>query len=361
MRRTQLRRNMTVLLIVLGVLLWASVSTGMAQTVFEEVEQAQLKVVSEYFELLVSVEESEPQFALLTEQIEEHTANLAKLQRQLQESEDRYLQARERTVTALRWINRKGPMSYLQVLFGAASLRDFLRRTDLISAVGRGTLAAFSDVKSEMQAREVVKEEIDLISSELAGLEAERDALLSVREELDAQEQLLQEAFGQQWPEMSARLDELADGWLRSCAGFLQQLPERFARLAEQEVHLRGITMVPSFFEVVVTIPSGSLNEVLDADPLLRGAEFRFFPGEAHLVADELDLVIVGDLSITPGGMVSFYPVGLYLDGIPLTSQMRRDAVGEFGLDLSSEIGAFRAESLTVRSEEVQIVLSLRR
>jgi len=347
-------------LVLIAVVCWP-VSHGWAGTTFDDVEPDRLELISEYFEILAAVEESEAQFVRLTEEIDELTGQLTQLQSQLQESQQQYMHARERTVTALRWLNRKGPMSYLQVLLGAASVRDLLRRAQLVSQTARGVLAAFSDVKAEGEMREQLKEEIEEVSGKIAGLQAERDSLAAIREDLHQHDDQLAEVFGHQWAHMAARLDELIVIWQDSCIRYLEQLPERFARLAKKDLDPDDITVATSLFEVVVTVPEASLNEILDTDPQLRGAEFRFTPQQAQLRVDELSLAVYGELSITRQGLVTFQPVGVQLDGIPLSPDVAGDAIHQFGLDLSSAVGALRAESLTVRSGEVEILLSLLR
>jgi len=355
-----LRRLRYTSLILLVFLICASLMLSSSPSYcLHELPESQRRELADYLALRIAADAREERRSELQERIAGLEGEIQRLEDFLAEAEDRYEEARERTVTALRWLHRMGPASYLEVLLSASSLRDLLQRTEVVAAAARGSLLALTDIRREKLTRAELQTEIDEMGEELAGLKEERDELLVVFDELDRVEGELSREFGGDWPRISDDISELAGMYEDEVIPYLEDLSSHFAEMAEEGAAPADVIIRPSLFQVRAIVPAASLNEVLDQRAGLRGAAFELEPEEVRLVCPQLRLSLSGELSLGDRGIITYDPDAVYLGGLKLTDEHALEAVGRIDLDLSAAMADLQPRELTVREDEVELVLTL--
>ncbi len=325
----------------------------------EGLEESEREMLSELFDLMLMVEGASERMDELDGEIAGLEADIVRLQDTILEGKDRYLEARSRTVTSLRWINRLGPASYLEVLFGASSLRDLLRKTELITAAARGAVTALADIQREKQSLDELETEIEILTEQLEILLAEREPLAMAEAELEQQKTRLAGAFGNRWDPIYDELSSLRSLWESDVVPYLEELRRRLSRLADEGVPPEDITIIPSLFSFKAIIPASSLNLLMEGEPSLRGAAFRFAPGEAHLEIAELQIGIRGTLSIDDRGLVVYHVSGLELAGLAIRYSTALGLLDDLSLDLGPSLQGMTPRSLTVGEGVLELVIVL--
>ena len=351
-------RYVLAFLLILSLSFYLSQSPARASGL-EDLAPAEREALSELFHAMLIVEGSRERMEELDEQIADLEAEIVRLQDTILESEDRYLEARSRTVTSLRWINRLGPASYLEILFGATSLRDFLRKTEIMAGAARGAVTALADIQREKQSLDVLHMQIETLTAEVEVLAAEREPLAMAEADLQQHKMQMAEVFGPQWDSLHAELSSLKNLWEGDILPYLETLPRTLSRLADGGVPPEDITIIPSLFSFKAIIPASSLNVMMDAEPRLRGAAFRFAPGEAYLIIDELQVVIRGSLSIDDSGLVVYHVSALEIAGLPIRDRFALGLLEELSLNLGPSLQGMSPRSLNVGEGVLELVVTL--
>ncbi|MFO8059228.1 MAG: hypothetical protein R6U70_01025 [Bacillota bacterium] len=349
---------------VLVVALILSLSFHLGQPVagasgLDELEDPELQMLSGLFHLLLTVEGARERMDEIDGQIAGIEDEIASLQSIIREGEDKYLKARDRTITSLRWIHRLGPASYLEILLGATSLRDFLRKTEIVGAAARGAVTALADIQREKRSLDELEGEIGALTLQLEDLREEREPLATAEANLQQERDRLAGVFGEQWEPLYAELSSLTIPWEEDVLPYLSGLPSRLARLAERGVAPGDITIIPGVFSFRALIPSSSLNAMMRGEPGLKGAVFDFSPDEVNLIIDGIETVITGTLSLDDRGLVLYEVSGLSFAGLPIRDSGALDLLDEMHLDLGSALQGMRPRSLSVGDGVLELVVTL--
>ncbi len=325
----------------------------------EGLEASEREALSELFHLMLIVEGSRERMEELDEQIADLEEDIARLQTAILEGEDRYLEARARTVISLRWINRLGPASYLEILFGATSLRDYLRKTEIMAGAARGAVTALADIQKEKESLDALEVQIETLAADVEVLASEREPLAMAEEDLEQHKMQMAEVFGAQWDSLHAELSSLKTLWEGDILPYLETLPRALSRLADDGVPPEDIIIIPSLFSFKAIIPASSLNDMMDGESGLRGAAFRFVAGEAYLVIDELQMVIRGSLSIDQSGLVVYHVSSLEIAGLPIRDRFALGLLEELSLNLGPSLQGMSPRSLNVGEGVLELVVTL--
>ena len=330
-----------------------------ADAALSHLPRGERRDLSEALDLMLRVAASRDERQRLDEAIAEVRAEIDRLEEILAGTEERYRAAQGRVIASLRWIHRLGPTSYLEILFGSSSLRDFLYRTEMALTAARATMENLLEIQEQMRDASALKEEIETGRQELAGLLSDLDDLEEIERELDrAASRLAQDYGSQRWDSLWKELSRLEELWLLEAAPYLEGLPGIFSRMAQRPLPTEGMTIVPSLFTVRVIIPAHSLNDHLADEPSLEGVSFGFAPGEARLKVEHLEVLTAGTLEISERGILTYTVTSWELGGLPLDSRHLRGVFEEIKLDLSSSLEGLKPTSLTVTEGAVELVVS---
>ncbi len=329
-----------------------------AMVALEELPAARRAELGEQFRLILAAQET--QEALDTVEAEMAEVRAQKQQRlaRIAGAEETYADARERTVTALRWIHRRGVTSYFEVVVGASSLREVLRRAEVARLAARGALRTLDEVRSEKMALDELRDEVAVLRDELAALETRRAELAEAPEAVASGAEALAEVHGADWPQIEEELYRLTGLWRDATEPYLQRLPERFSAIAEREVEPEGVSVSLSGFSVWVTVPAEGLTALLTGEPGLENTEFQFEPDAAVLLDRTHRIQVRGTLDIDRFGVVHYSVVEMEFAGMPIDDPALIEAVDGLELDLGPALGGMRPQRLVLEEGAIVLVLS---
>ena len=315
--------------------------------------------LSDLFLLLLKMERSRARMDELGVEIGVVEADIRRLEGALEETEARYREARAKTGTALRWLHRMGPTSYLEVLLGASSLRDFLVRVNLVSSAARGALRVLAEVQEEKRLFASTRADLDEARARLNALEGERSALATAGKDYQRGKEDLQASLGPRAPLVFAEMERLQGVWNSQAEPYLVRLPERLSALLEKGIMPEGVTITPSLFSVRVKIPESGLNAVLAEEATLKDAAFEFEPGGTRFKIPSLELALHGDLSVTPQGVLAFSVSRVEFSGLTIRSDPVLKSLSNLSLDLGPSLQGMVPRSLSVGQGFIEMTVSL--
>ncbi|MEW6082840.1 MAG: hypothetical protein AB1576_14010 [Bacillota bacterium] len=322
-------------------------------------EPAERDALSNLFLLLLKMERSRARMDELDVEIGVVQEDIHRLEELLEETEARYREARAKTGTALRWLHRMGPTSYLEVLLGASSLRDFLVRVNLVSSAAKGALRVLAEVQEEKRSFASTREDLDAARDRLSVLEEERSALATAGQEYERGKEGLAASLGPRAPSVFTEMDRLQGAWNSQAKPYLLRLPERLSALMEKGIMPEGVTITPSLFSVRVKIPESGLNAVLAEEAGLKDAAFEFEPGGARLKVPSLDLTLHGSLSVTPQGLLAFSVSQVEFSGLTIRSDPVLEPVSSLSLDLGPSLQGMVPQSISMDQDFIEMTVSL--
>lgn len=326
---------------------------------FAALDPQEKDALSELFGMMLIMERS----AERKEALEAETAvlkdEIGSLEGVLKDTEVRYAEARAQTSASLRWLHRMGPTSYLEVLLGATTLREFLTRMDLVVTAIRGTLRALSEIQLERRSLSSLREDLATKSARLEALADEADDLARIHRSFQDRQDELAPLFGSQAKKRYEELTDLLTYWNREVEPYLDALPAHLANFAKEAPMPEGIKIVPSLFSVKVIVPASSLNDLLLGIESLLGAMLLLDPGETLLSVPKLMLALKGTLSLDTQGRVLYRISGIEFAEMNLSQEVVRAPLDDLYLDLGPGLQGMVPRGLVVKHDTLELTVSL--
>lgn len=344
--------------VILAIVMIVALAFSSSAYPLEQLSQNERDRLSDYFDWLLAVDMTREEREALDQRITDVEEEIVALEETLETAEDRYLDAKGRTVTALRWIHRRGPTSYFEILIGATSIREFLRESALLRSVSRGALLALSDIRAEKEALAFLEDELVEKQALRGRLRQEREQLAEVEFELERRELELSEYFGAGWPDIRRELEQLIGLWQEEARPYLESLPDHFDQLVQKGLDPDDLTIVASLFTVRLIVPEEAVNRLLDEEDALRGAGFRFAPDEARLEVPDLRLRIIGNFTLDRQGVASYTVDAFEFAGLTRDEPAIVEQLDALKLDFSQEMQGMRVQDLTMGDGMLELTIS---
>lgn len=164
-----------------------------AQMHRQKIDEAEEKLgeVSEKMRLLQEqLGEADAAYSSIAAKVEETNEQISSLEAQLGKNEDSLKQNRAQLQKRVRSIYMHGQLSYLQILFGAQNMSDFLQRIEVVRRVLRSDYNLITAVKSELAQINQAKQDLETKREELQPLLADAAAK---KDDLDSKKAALSE------------------------------------------------------------------------------------------------------------------------------------------------------------------------
>lgn len=313
-------------------------------------EGQEKEVLGELFRLGRLTTRGQARLQELQGQLERTRGELARAEQDLSLAESRYLRQRDRAARLLRLIQQMGAGSYIEVLVGARTWKDFTVRLKTVAVAVKATLNGISSLKEAKKQRARHKEALLAEEGELAGLVRAREEELYALADATAQKERLLAGLGQRKGAYMRKLEELERNWVESARPFVQKLSEGFAALGEQVVYIKGIKVYPLPPGWRLVLPEDSLNRILAASPGLEDASFRLEGTRATLVVPGRLLSFTGKFSTDGEEGIVYQVEGVEFAGLPLGPESMADLFR--GRRLAVNLGALHG-GLKVKAIEV--------
>ncbi len=314
------------------------------------------EIQQELFDLSREIERLESEQQELEAELEESSDRLDEAREEKEKQEEKIEELETELGEVFRSLQRRGPVSYLQIILGAEDLRDFLQRVNIMIDVFSNVNEMFSGYLEEQERLAEMEQEISAEVARLYELEKELEENIETayarREE---QEEILAQVQEELY-DYQAQLEALEQAWVNHTRPFLIELAgvlDRFIeddKLDEDKIHVGG-----TFFNPVAELTQANFNSFFHEEEELPDLEFEFLEDQVRLELPGGNLTFIGDIVATEDTVLSFEIEEARFFGIPLGEEVIRELTQdiELGFDFGAEMGNYRIDEVDVREEKL--------
>ncbi|MHB1125621.1 MAG: coiled-coil domain-containing protein [Bacillota bacterium] len=330
------------------------------QHALEQLNEREKEILSELFKLSLETEQLNQTRTETETKADQLRRQVAEAEGQVNRAKQEYLTSRDTATGALRTLQRLGPASYLEILLGASTLKDFFRRLDMVAVAVKGFSAVLNDLREEellLTARE------ERLHREKADLDA---VLLRLMEQLADIERIREQkaeilaSAGIQKVFYANRLGEIEGRWQEVTREYLGNLSAGFSRLTERTAFdLPGMRMEPSLEGLRMVIPLSDLNRLFGEEPALEGVSLISQDGQLILEAPGESLQLIGDFELAGATAIRYRVDKARFTGIDLPPTSLTGIVREqlIKVDFTRLLAGLRIKNVTAQGDEVALIL----
>ncbi|NLP18918.1 MAG: hypothetical protein GX376_07480 [Firmicutes bacterium] len=324
---------------------------------------AEKEIIAALFAVTERIRQQEGELEALGERQKAVEEALAWAEVEYEEAAEQYEEARLSATEALRWLQRLGPVSYLDLIVGSATFNEFWQRLDVIFIALRGVERALGHLFHTREMAALEKGTLEDMQAELKGVLAaaanKLQQLQATREEKEA----ALDGLGDRRQEFEERLLELERVWLKDIIPYLKAAASELATLMGKG----GREALPVQWQFTRWGMEGSLsfkdlNVALSPYPSLRGAYFSGKDGRLFFTVPERGLSLGGELSIVEDGKGGSFDIDeIYLLGMPISPSALLEYHDEthFVFTVPSPLPSIRLRRIRVTEEALVLVVSL--
>ena len=274
-----------------------------------------------------------------------------------------YEEARGSATEALRWLQRLGPVSYLDLIVGAATFNDFWQRLDLIFIAIRGVERALGHLFHTREMAALERKTLRDMQAELRDVLAAAAEKLQELEATRVEKEAALSGLGDRRQEFEERLLKLERLWLEDIIPYLKAAALELATLMGKGGR-EGLPvqwqLTPGGMRGQLTF--GALNAALTPHPALRGGQFSGEDGRLFFTVPQRGLSLGGELSVVEGGKGGSFDIDeIYLLGMPISPSALSEYHDEthFFFAIPSPLPGIRLREIRVTKEALVLVVSL--
>ncbi|HHY37064.1 MAG TPA: hypothetical protein GX518_05165 [Firmicutes bacterium] len=328
----------------------------------ESLDRAEKETLAELFLVLEDIKQQERELAALQERQEQVAEALAQAELDYEKAVSGYEGARATATEALRWLQKLGPVSYLDLIVGAASFSDFWQRLDTIILAVRGVERALGHLIRARETAVALKETLAANRDELARVVLEARDKLRQLEETRVELEASLAGLGDRRQEYERYLAELEDMWLQELIPYLKLAAAELLELMSsggQEALEMDWQLTRGGLKG--RLPFTVLNASLASSPILKGAQFSGSGGKLVFTVPERGLTLKGKLSLGEGGREGSFDVEeIWLWGMPISPTVLADYREEthFTLTVPSLVPGIRLREIKVADDALEMTVS---
>ncbi|MHB1418688.1 MAG: coiled-coil domain-containing protein [Bacillota bacterium] len=204
---------------------------------------------------------------------------------QVARSKQHYLDSSYMATGALRTLQRLGPASYLEILLGASTLKDFFRRVDMVTVAIKGFTKVLNNLREEKSRLLSNEEKLRREQSNLDIMLKQLTEQLSALDRIRLQQEAILDTTGEQKAVIAERLGEIEGRWQEATMIYLENLSESFAQITERNTFdLPEMRIEPGLDGLHMIITLADLNKLFQEEPGLVGVSL--IAGDEQLVLD---------------------------------------------------------------------------
>lgn len=318
------------------------------------------RTLSELLALSEALQRGKEKAALLEKENAALTERIAQSQEDLEKATLYYQETRSKAGEAVRVLQRMGPVSYVELLSGAASWQEFWQRLDLITAAMGGVQKNLTVLQDErdhlLSCRQELTEKQQFLQANMKKLSDE----ISAYTQLAADKELFLSGLGKEGVLYEARLQEIETVWIADTIPFLKAAAQELSeRLYFDEEDYNSISWGMDNRGLVIKIPYALLNKRLSALAMFEGASFSCQNSRIRMEIPSRALILEGNLAVQEERIIYIEASKIYLDGIELSQDCCSQVFKEtpMRLDLGPFLNNLKIND--VQSNQEGIVLHL--
>jgi murein DD-endopeptidase MepM/ murein hydrolase activator NlpD len=130
-------------------------------------------LLAELRKLELQLEQAQNDLRYLEARLQATQRSIEETEKSIKETEDALTRRKELLAGRARWLYKVGPMGYLEVILGAASVQDFLGRLEIVRAIMSRDVALAAGLKADREDLEEERATLEERRAQLASLKSQ--------------------------------------------------------------------------------------------------------------------------------------------------------------------------------------------
>ena len=325
-------------------------------SILEQLQELEDDVFSELVNIEYQLADERRRLSLISVQLEQLEAELPALEHEWEQAHERYQEVRVSSQKALRMMQLLGPASYLEILTGAVSLKDFVQRLNSVVVLVRGTMDLLFNLGHTQEVLGSRYERLSAFYEEQRSMHEESQERLIILQRMYEEKEAVLSRLGEERGAYEEALAYTEEAWLEETGQVLQGIHVGFSRvLADVELPIAGVEIVQDGFSLEIRIPATVLNHLIQETPALQGVVMVLDDERADLILPQRLLALSGVLQLAEGARVRLQVEEITVAGAVLSDDIRDELMEtvDIVLDFSSLATGVRLRSLQVVPDAV--------
>lgn len=324
-----------------------------------ELTQKEQEISQELFNLQREIETLKEEKQLIDEKKKETKKELEKTEEKRKEREKKLAQIEEDVSRVFSYLQRTGPLSYVEQLFSAGDLGEFLKRLNILRDVFSNINEIFSEFVSAREEVLALEKEILTELEELSSLEDELEVKISSLEDREEEQSELLTRVEGQLEEFTAYMEALERTWLEKTRPLLLSLTDHLeGLLSEGEVSQDKVDIGGSILNPRVELTQKNFNSFFEEREELPHMYFDFSAHEmVTMHVPPANMVFRGEIVPAGDSELSFEIEKARFFDIYLDESTVRELNQEvyIGFDFGPLMGNYRIEEVEIEDDKLVI------
>lgn len=321
---------------------------------FLEISNEEKAILDELFILSQEIDEINESARIILEELDKVQGEISKLEASIksrQENYDSQLKILEAVLVAYQ---KNGPATFLEILLSADSLRDFIKRLNLVKDLSKNTEKLLSTLEEEKGLLALEQEALKAIGASLEEKDNELQAVLSEKLQRKQNQEAILTSLSEKKDQFEEQLRILEQSW-SPVRLLLADISTELTRIIyESDLSVKDFNLSFGLLSVKGSISDNIINETVKNDPETPELIFTFTPEGIQLYIPEYELLLNGSVSIDDKSGCAFRYIaeeGTF-HGFPLEKYAIQDLFrdGYILIDFSKIVG----DNITIKSVKLK-------
>lgn len=259
-----------------------------SQKVVNQKKQEEKSIMGQINSIEKNISNAEREITSLSERIAILKETIARLEEDIKLSEEELAQKDDLLSERLEYIYKQGNVSYMEVLFSATDIKDFLTRYDMLNMIVEQDIALIEEVNRERNDLKMKKSDLEVKEKELIAIQANQK---TAKENLDIQKDEKQKVLSSVSQERKALEEALAE--LERASAQLEAMIRQIQAGSSGEALGTGVFVRPTPGNI--TSPYGMRwHPILKQHKMHTGVDIGASMGTSIVAADSGTVIFAG-------------------------------------------------------------------
>ncbi len=258
--------------------------------VVDQKKQEERSIMGQIKAIEEDISSTEKEINSLSERIAFLTDSIARTEEDIKRSEEELAEKDALLSERLEYIYKQGNVSYMEVLFSATDIKDFLTRYDMLNLIVEQDIELIEEVNKERNELEMKKSDLEVKEKELKAIQAEQRL---AKEQLDSQKEDKQSVLSTVASERKAYEQALAE--LERTSAQIETMIRQIQAASGETVLGTGVFTWPTPGHTSITSPYGMRHHpILQQWRIHTGTDIGAPMSASIVAADSGTVIFVG-------------------------------------------------------------------
>ncbi len=326
-----------------------------------EISQEERQVLDTLFKMLQELELLKKEEAELSERVEKLRLDVSIIEENIAREETSYNRNKEGMRNVLKSYQRLGPASYLEILLSSESISELIHRINILQDIAHETGKLLNQLEISQRRlskdKAVLKEGLTLLENKQKDAKAAMESRLELLKQQESYMSSLKEKreyYQAQLVLLQKSIEEVKLA-IEGAAGSFSTI------LESSSLPPDAIKLTFSFLSIKGVIDQKIFNEIVSAQPELKGIEFTFYKDKVEMSIPDKGIIIYGTFIAADDYLVKFNAEEGSFLGMKLKKEFVAELFGgkELSLDLKPILGNNTLKEVKINEGYIELNIRL--